>query len=85
MESWNTQLEELLGVPREEAVGRKLEEVLPADLAAEIAARASDERVSSIYKFHLQNREGRRLVVNVSIAPLVGKIGERDRAADPVR
>ena len=39
VESWNTQLEALIGVPREEAVGRKLEEVLPADLMAEITAR----------------------------------------------
>ena len=77
VESWNTQLEGLIGVPREEAVGRKLEDVLPADLMAEIAARSGDERVSSLYKFHMQNRDGRNLVVNVSIAPLVGKSGDR--------
>ena len=77
VESWNTQLEGLIGVPREEAVGRKLEDVLPADLMAEITARSGDERVSSLYKFHMQNREGRNLVVNVSIAPLVGKSGDR--------
>jgi len=77
VESWNTQLEGLVGVPREEAVGRKLEDVLPSDLMAEITARSADERVSSLYKFHMQNREGRNLVVNVSIAPLVGKSGER--------
>ena len=77
VESWNTQLEELIGVPRSEAVRRPLEEVLPLDLVAEIAARATDEHVSGIYKFHLRNRAGRMLVVNVSIAPLVGKSGER--------
>jgi len=77
VESWNTQLEELIGVPRSEAVRRGLGEVLPADLVAEIAARAGDEHVSGIYKFHLRNRAGRMLVVNVSIAPLVGKTGER--------
>src|SRR5215469_14366672 len=77
VESWNTQMEGLIGVPREDAVGRKLEEVLPADLMAEIAARSADEHVSSLYKFHMQNREGRNLVVNVSIAPLVGKAGDR--------
>jgi PAS domain S-box-containing protein len=77
VESWNTQLEGLIGVPREEAVGCKLEKVLPADLMAEITARAGDDRVSSLYKFHMQNREGRNLVVNVSIAPLVGKSGDR--------
>jgi len=77
VESWNTQLEGLIGVPREEAVGRRLEEVLPADLLAEIASHSGDERVSSLYKFHMQNREGRNLVVNVSMVPLVGKSGER--------
>src|SRR5713226_1030577 len=77
VESWNTQLEGLIGVPREEAVGRKLENVLPSDLMAEITARSGDERVSSLYKFHMQNRDGRNLVVNVSIAPLVGKSGDR--------
>jgi PAS domain S-box-containing protein len=77
VESWNTQLEGLIGVPREEAVGRKLEEVLPSDLAEEITARSRDERVSSLYKFPLRSRDGRNLVVNVSIAPLVGKSGDR--------
>jgi two-component system NtrC family sensor kinase len=77
VESWNTQLEGLIGIAREEAVGRKLEDVLPSDLLAEIMARSSDERVSSLYKFHMQSREGRNLVVNVSIAPLVGKSGDR--------
>ena len=77
VESWNTQLERLTGVPRQEAVGRKAEEVLPPDLMSEIAARASDERISSLYKFHMRNQAGRNLVVNVSIAPLVGKSGDR--------
>jgi two-component system NtrC family sensor kinase len=77
VDSWNSQLERLLSVPRHEAVGRNLEEVLPADLVKELAARASDDRVSSLYKFHMPSRDGRNLIVNVSIAPLVGKSGER--------
>jgi two-component system NtrC family sensor kinase len=77
IESWNTQLERMIGVPRCEAVGRKLDQVLPSDLAAELSARASDERVASLYKFPMRNRGGRSLVVNVSIAPLVGKSGDR--------
>ncbi len=77
VESWNTQLERLIGVPRHQAVGRKHEDVLPSDLMAEIAARAGDERISSLYKFHMRNPAGRNLVVNVSIAPLVGKSGDR--------
>jgi two-component system NtrC family sensor kinase len=77
IESWNTQIERLIGVPRHEAVGRKVGDVLPPDLSAEISARASEERVSSLYKFPMRNRGGRNLVVNVSIAPLVGKSGDR--------
>jgi two-component system NtrC family sensor kinase len=77
VESWNSELEELTGIPREQAVGRRLEQVLPADLAAEIQSRAAEEHVSSIYKFPLRNRAGQSLVVNVSIAPLAGKAGEK--------
>ncbi len=77
IDSWNTQLEQLLDVPRRDAVGRPLDGVLPSDLVGEIAVRSTDEHVSSIYKFGLRTPQGRALVVNVSIAPLIGKTGER--------
>jgi two-component system, NtrC family, sensor kinase len=77
VESWNPPLEQLLSVKRNEAIGRKLYELLPNDLAAEVASRSIDGHVSSIYKFPLNGRTGRRLVVNVSIAPLMGKDGAR--------
>ena len=77
IDSWNSHLEQLLEVPRAQAVERDLAEVLPADLVAEIAVRAGDEHVSSIYKFSLVTRGGRAIIVNVSIAPLIGKEGER--------
>src|ERR1700733_2451351 len=77
IESWNSQVENLVGVSRVEAIGQNLETVLPADMVAEIELRAEDERVSSIYKFQLRHREGRLLVVNVSITPLLGKDGQR--------
>src|SRR5260370_38765434 len=76
IEFWNTQLEHSIGVSRVDAVGRTIEEILPVDLAAEIAARSEEERVTNLYKFPLRNREGRTLVANVSIAPLAGKSGE---------
>lgn len=77
VESWNTQMESLTGIRRSEALGRTLPEVLPLDLVAEIAARAGEERVSGIYKYPLRGRDGRTLIINVSIAPLVGKTSER--------
>ena len=77
IESWNPQLERLLEIPRAEAVGHTLGEILTADLVAEIASRSADDHVSGIYKFHLASRAGNRLVINASIAPLVGKTGQR--------
>jgi two-component system, NtrC family, sensor kinase len=77
IESWNPQLETLLEISRAQALGRRMEEVIPRDLASEIAARAASERVSGIYKFHLNTRGGRHLVINASIAPLLGKNGAR--------
>ena len=56
-------------------MGHKLEDVLPPDLAIEVAARANADHVSGIYKFRLKTRGGRELVVNASVAPLLSKDG----------
>ena len=77
IESWNPQVEDLLGIPRSEALRRKLDEVLPRDLAGEISSCAANEHISNIYKFRLTARSGRQLVVNASIAPLLGKDAAR--------
>jgi two-component system NtrC family sensor kinase len=77
IESWNPQLEELLGTTRRDALQRKLSETLPSDLVAEIEARAAGDHVSGIYRFRLSAPGGRQLVVNASVAPLVGKRGSR--------
>jgi PAS domain S-box-containing protein len=77
VESWNTQLEQMIGVPRQEAMGQRLDEVLPSSLVAELAARSEAEHVSSLYKLPLRTRSSGNLVVNVSVAPLVGKEGQR--------
>jgi PAS domain S-box-containing protein len=76
VESWNTRMEQLFGVARAEAVGRKLDSLLPAELAAEIIARGGEEQVTGIYKQRLQH-QGKSLTMNVSITPLVSKSGER--------
>ena len=77
IESWNPQLEGLLGIPRNEALHRKLQDVLPGDLVSEITSHAKNDHVSGIYKFRLETRANGRAVVNASIAPLVGKNGAR--------
>ncbi len=50
VESWNTQIEQLTGISREQAVGRHLTELFSEDLAAQLAA-AADGGVHHIYKF----------------------------------
>ncbi len=77
VESWNPQLEDLLEIPRSEALRRKLADILPRDLAGEISAQAASDHVSGIYRFHSNTRSNRHLVVNASIAPLLAKNGAR--------
>ena len=76
VESWNTRMEELFGVKRQDAVGHQLRALLPGDLAAEIAARRDEEQITGIYKQRLHHH-GKLLTLNVSITPLVSKSGER--------
>ncbi|MBI3405444.1 MAG: PAS domain S-box protein, partial [Acidobacteria bacterium] len=76
VDSWNTQLENLIGVTRSAAIDKKLEEVFPPDLVAELSAR-NGEQAFGIYKFHLRNGAGRHIVTNVTVAPLVDKAGEK--------
>jgi two-component system NtrC family sensor kinase len=76
VESWNTRMEQLFGVARQQAVGRQLASLLPEELAREIAARGDQEQITGIYKQRLQH-QGKLLTVNVSITPLVSKSGER--------
>ena len=75
IESWNPQIEELLEIGRSEALGGKLQDVLPLDLAVEISERALAEHVSGIYKFRMKTHAGRALVINASVAPLLSKDG----------
>jgi len=75
IESWNTQLEALLDVPKSEALQRKLDEALPPELAREITAHATGDHVSGIYKHYVHTRAGRHIVVNASSAPLLAKDG----------
>jgi two-component system NtrC family sensor kinase len=76
VESWNTRMEQLFGVSRQDAVGHQLRALLPQELAFEIAARKEEEQITGIYKQRLHH-QGKYLTLNVSITPLVSKSGER--------
>jgi len=76
VEAWNSRMEQLFRVSRNDAVGQPLAGLLPVELVQEISSRGDAEQVTGIYKQRLQH-QGRSMVVNVSITPLVSKAGER--------
>jgi hypothetical protein len=90
VESWNTQIERLTGIRRERAIGRRLDELFPADLAARFNQAPGDNGVHHIYKAPLKpvagggsgnggNGDSGRpeSTVNVAIAPLVSRDQQR--------
>ncbi|MBZ5586232.1 MAG: PAS domain S-box protein, partial [Acidobacteriia bacterium] len=85
VESWNTQIEHLSGISRENALGRRLAELFPADLAAEFERFRGESGIHHIDKFALKpvsNGNGgparfREATLNIAIAPLVSKDREQ--------
>jgi signal transduction histidine kinase len=54
VESWNTQIERLTGIARDQAVGQPLSALFPADLAEQFDHVRTDTGVHHIYKFVLR-------------------------------
>ena len=54
VESWNTQIEQLTGITREQAVGQRLAELFPAELAAQFDRVRGETGIHHIYKFVLK-------------------------------
>ena len=93
VESWNTQIERLSGIPRDHAVGRTLSELFPMELAGEFGRVRGQTGIHHIYKFVLRpaaaaegngsgNGHGmparlRETTLNIAIAPLVSKDQEQ--------
>jgi two-component system, NtrC family, sensor kinase len=92
VESWNTQIEQLSGVSRERALGKKLGELFPAELAGQFDRVRGETGIHHIYKFVLKPAAGggtghgnghgsrsafREATLNIAIAPLVSKDQER--------
>jgi len=75
VDSWNPHLERLTGIPRGQAVGQRVDAVLPGDLVEQLEARSRNGHGGEIYKFALVNRTGQGLIVNVSVTPLEDKHG----------
>jgi hypothetical protein len=82
VESWNSQIERLTGLPREQALGRRLNEVFPQDIAVHFDVFRSSGEVHQLYRLRLPalgcTADARaESIVNLAIAPLVAKEGAR--------
>ncbi len=85
VESWNTQLELMFGISRPQAAGRKLEELLPPALIAELEKHRGETGIRNIYKFRLRAGDfpeefrpadaaaEQEPLVNIAVAPLIAK------------
>jgi two-component system NtrC family sensor kinase len=74
VESWNSQVEKLTGVLRQDAVGRKLRELLPGDLCDQLEGSRDDGGVQNIYQYLFQAGEA---TLNIAAAPLISREGDR--------
>jgi two-component system NtrC family sensor kinase len=82
VESWNTQMERLSGIGREDALGRTLSELFPAALVEQLERTRGETTIHHLDKFVLdagaQSRNGRTdATFNIVIAPLVSREMER--------
>jgi PAS domain S-box-containing protein len=90
VESWNSQIEQLTGIHREDALGRTLSELFPTDLIDQFERVRGQTGIHNIYKFVLKpqhvngngNANGsaprrKEATLNLAIAPLVSKDQEQ--------
>jgi PAS domain S-box-containing protein len=77
VDSWNSQIERLTGISRTEAVGRKLSELLPAELCEALDPARAAGSVHNLYKFVLRSRAANDTAVtlNIAAAPLIARDG----------
>jgi PAS domain S-box-containing protein len=75
VESWNSQIERLTGISRADAVGRRLNELLPVELCEAIDPSHSASGIQNIYKFVLRPpaADSRDVTLNIAIAPLISR------------
>jgi two-component system NtrC family sensor kinase len=76
VEVWNSTMERFYGLSRSQAMGKKLEEIFPPELLVELPQASEPRRTLSLYKFRLRAANGRELIVNLSVVPLIAE-GDR--------
>ncbi len=77
--NWNGALETLYGLPREQAIGKRIPEVFRpsiVDALKQYTDRTEVGEPVTVYKFRTQSLDERELTLNISLAPLHNKAGE---------
>ncbi len=74
--SCNRAFEDLYGVGRNQIIGTRVDDLLPGDVIASIRDAAGTagwmlQAPGNIFKLYLQSRRGEKLIVNLSIIPLL--------------
>lgn len=83
--SCNSSLEEMLGIEREEVIGKHVEELFIEDFSETLEQVLGGERwrlteLRNIYKMHTAARDGRPLILNLAVAPLQSEAAGRTGA-----
>ncbi len=77
--TWNRALEKIYSLPRTEAIGRRLEEVFPADVVGRLKAMMPAGNTGEVRRrprYALQSRSGEKKTVNISVSTASGATGE---------
>lgn len=73
IEGWNTQLEAMYAMARQEAIGQQIQDVFPAEFVTEFDRVRNQAGVHNLYKFRLTTRAGENRTANIAIAPLLSR------------
>jgi PAS domain S-box-containing protein len=76
VESWNTRMEELTGISREQAVGQKLSNLLPEALMENLQRVRGDMSIHHLDKIalpYMRRTDQRVITVNIAVAPLISR------------
>jgi len=73
VESWNAQMEAMYALSRAEALGRRIEEVFPAEFVDALEGFRNEPGVHHLYKFRLTTRAGEQRIANIAMAPLLSR------------
>ena len=73
IESWNSQMEVMFALPRNEALGRSLADMMPPAFLEEYYRVRQVPGIHNLYKFRLSTTGSETRSTNIAIAPLVSK------------